>query len=957
MTFETIDLSVLVGPDRQLWISASSRLGALHAVPRRPSVSWTIDDIVDRTAAFTDAVRQGDPVPDEIAEIGASLRELLFGDPDVLGLFQKTRGVAAELKRQLLVRILAAPREVAGLPWELTFDPDAGAEGFLTLAPDAHVVRMARARTYPISDQPVELPLEVLLILSSPIVSFGNDNSLSFDLYEERRAMLDELEPLVAAGLISVEVEDRPTVEAIRRRISGKRFGYHVVHYLGHALAGQLLLENGYGVEAPIEAVAFTELLSQCPDLRLVVYAGCETAQSPEVPADPANEDWRGSLSVADLTVRIAAPAVVGMQAVLPFRTERLFAHFFYRSLAAGRDVASAVQSARAAIRGDEYVGGDLLDWSVPALFVGDQPGSIIDPRAVGHPPERVRRAEIKLDLEESDREAFARSDALRQAMDVLSGRHEDRLLIVTGAPELRRPFFSRVLDDLGHDVDMVLYSSAKELAVKPPDDPLLMACGWLAELLTRIDGTARRPQRGWDGAAWWNRLLEDFADCRAVIVIDDVDAHEAGAILAPALARLALRRTQARVAIGGTSLTNDFLEPRVARRSRLIALRPLPWDDVYRWIRRNLPVLLRYDELVLRKQYDTLVDDLELWTGLGRAISSKPRLQSAALEPLEPLVAGVVGMAERPNTRATRAPLKAAMTNPDVDAHRFADRITRLATDHRIGGRVVDADRRGEASSIAELLPVPSPYSADSSARDETELIKWVEEAVQKGANAILLDFGANEVSDAWSALVDRMTEQGVFTVAAGGNDGGDQPIYPGWLPGVLGVGAVTGQGKLEDYSNWDPGLGKPDLFAPGTVEWEDQKGGAPRDYKGTSYAALDVLATALLVWSIDPSLKPNELRQILLDTATRRKAARGQTRGTIRVLNAGAAFREVRRRSLLAVLRTGPATYQDLLAATGLARDMALELIQSMIDSNELRRVVMGGTERLAVAEVHGS
>ena len=81
------------------------------------------------------------------------------------------------------------------------------------------------------------------------------------------------------------------------------------------------------------------------------------------------------------------------MQAVLPFRTERLFTRFFYQGIVSGYSVAGAMRLARGATRGDRHVGGDLLDWSVPVLFVGgSEPGPLVDPDAKGDKPKRPAR-------------------------------------------------------------------------------------------------------------------------------------------------------------------------------------------------------------------------------------------------------------------------------------------------------------------------------------------------------------------------------------------------------------------------------------------------------------------------------------------------------------------------------------------------------------------------------------
>ena len=311
----------------------------------------------------TSRTRFSTPRPFHGVDAGTALRDLVFGEPEIVSLFHRSRGAAADQGRQLVVRVLAAPSRLAQVPWELILDPEGGTHQFLTLAPDAHIVRAARSRTYPVPSTLLQPPLNVLLLLSSPVRSMQEDDSMSFDLFEEKRNLLQELEALQDSDILHIDVEEHPTLENLRRRIGSRRGGYHIVHYLGHAAPGGLYLEDRVGRTTLVPAESFTELLRLCPQLRLSLFAGCETARAPAPPATPIQE-WRQGLSTAEQCVRVSCPTVVGMRAVLPFRTEWLFAHFFYQGLASGYAIVDAVRLARAAIRGDEFVGGELLDWA-----------------------------------------------------------------------------------------------------------------------------------------------------------------------------------------------------------------------------------------------------------------------------------------------------------------------------------------------------------------------------------------------------------------------------------------------------------------------------------------------------------------------------------------------------------------------------------------------------------------
>jgi hypothetical protein len=890
MAFEPIDLSVLVGESGQLWVSASSRLGAVHAVPQRDRVRWSVGELAEHGQLFADAVKHAERDIELAREFGGVLKDLLFGDPEVLALLQRTRGAAADRGDSLLIRVLGAPHEAAALPWELTLDPQGGHE-FLALSPDAHICRLARARTYPPRAGGLPEELHLLLVLSSPTISSRQDDSLTFDLYEEKRSMVEALEPLVDAGLMTVDVEDHPTVDNLRRRMTSRPGGYHVVHYLGHALPGVLVLENEAGLERQEDAHNFVNLLTASPQLRLGVYAGCETARSPS----HEEQDWRRSLSIADLSVGLAAPAVVGMQAVLPFRTERVFVRSFYRSLAGGRSVADAVRYGRAAVQADEFVGGELLDWAVPTLFLGGvDPGPLLDP---GTPPRSVarrRRAESKRNLEEGERSAFARPVALRQAVDVLSGRASETAVTVTGEARARVPFVDRAL--LAVDADLTLYRRARDLAGL--EDPVRSLCELIAELLTDLDGERRRSVPAWTGQDWWDRLIEDLVTCPGVIALDDVDELPSEAVgpVATALEQLSLRRTQTRIMVAGTTMPRALAEG-LHRRSTPIVLRPLSFEDVWRWVRRNLPVLARYGTAELQQWYSAgMVDDLETWIDLADRVRATPGRRPS----LAPIATRL--LEEQPASTVTSGmpPLRAALASPRFAGHEasIAAWITGLATEFHVGGQVLEAAGSHRAGSIAELTSAEGP--ADSAA-----------EAV----DFLLLDSAGGSAEQA--------------------------EVYVGDA-GCLTVGALGRDGRPATSSAWDPGSDRPEIFAPAELDWGPSSALEPPACRGASCAALGVMAAGLLVWSLDRSLTPAAVRDIMLASATTHQITCAGGPHTFRVLDIGAALDRVRSELLLGALDNGPAGHQELLAVTGLPGDVAVPLLDQLAQEKRVRNDV---------------
>ena len=547
--FEPFDLTVSLSPGEVPWLSAQSRVGFVHGVPRYDTTLPPLDELLYHVDDYTDAVVFGVRQPQP--ELAKVLGELVFGDSMVLRLFQATRGVAADRNRQVLFRILAAPH-LAVLPWELLPDPAAaqgGGQRYLALAPDTHLVRFARGRTYPARTTLLDAPLNLLLVLSSPAPRNADEEWLSFDVFDVKRALLAELAPLVQAGMLKIDVEDHPTLDNLRRRIGAQRRGYHLFHYVGHAVPERLIVEDLTGQRRDLSSSQFMELLRLCPDLRLAVFAGCETARAA---GDPATLDtrtaagWRDLLSLADQCVQEACPAVIGMQAKLSFNTERIFTRFFYQALAHGYSTAEALRLARGAIQQDERRTDDLLDWSVPALFIGNtDPGPLLPRSAPAPVVSGPTRSDLKLGLRQTDERFYGRDLLLRQAVDILAGKMPERVLIVTGASGVgKTEFLDRTLEELDTAVTHVLYAPLDRLAPEVvqaarkleigsmPDLAALIECkpegalDRLCLLVTELlgEGVKHRHDPAWKTKDWWERIVEDLVQYAFVIAIEDVD-------------------------------------------------------------------------------------------------------------------------------------------------------------------------------------------------------------------------------------------------------------------------------------------------------------------------------------------------------------------------------------------------------------------------------------------------
>ncbi|MCE7010372.1 CHAT domain-containing protein [Kibdelosporangium philippinense] len=869
--FEPFDISVL-GAGKHVWVSAQSRQGSVFGVARRPP-EWGLGEATPAEWLTTN-VRQAHQVGDRALEVGQVLHDLVFGEPSIANLLAQTRGVAAADGAQLLVRVLAAPQEVSSWPWELMPDPQQPSR-FLTMARDVHLVRAGRSRTYPVRETTVDPPLNVLLVMSSPLIADPNETETPFDLWAEKRSLLSTLQPLVDRGVLNVVVEDRPTIERLRERMCAERRGFHVVHYLGHANPYGLRLQQRGGRGLLVRSQDFAMLLQQMPDLRLVVFAGCETARAPA-----GAQDAPDRYSTADVCVRDACPMVVGMQAVLPFGTERIFTKFFYEALTGGQTVAQSLRLARHAIADD---GSRLLNWAVPSLFVGgSEPGQVMNPAARATPPPPRRHLALKLGIRQRELRFIARLNQIREAVDMLSGHTSSRLLVVIGPPETgKTSLLDRAIEELDEGIASLFISAKRLLSF---EDPVLELAKVVAERIDASGYVTPSRQGKLDSDAWWERLLEDLARVPFALVIDDGDLlrspTRASERLAHALGLITMRRGSARLAVIATDELSVLTAPLGPGEARTIRLQALSWDEVWQWIRRNLPVLTRIKKAELCGYYAKL-PHLEQWERLAEEIMDR-----GITDEVPDLVRQIAGSLNAGGPEAA-PPLFDSPVNPHVvrvavagphsvrKGEQFVERMTRVAAENHVAGRMAGVSSSDRSLSLAELLVIRTPFY-DTPTPLASDVLAWVIQVLDAGANVIQVDYDFGPLP---AEILDRAAAENRLIIQVRGD--------------VIMVGDAR--------------------FA------EDQSA---------------LLEAAILVWATDRNLKAQDVRQVLVSTAS----SDGR-------LDLDAALFQVRSQQLLDALEWGPLELDALLAETGMKPELVVPLLERLRTARKIKKV---GVER---------
>lgn len=140
---------------------------------------------------------------------------------------------------------------------------------------------------------------------------------------------------------------------------------------------------------------------------------------------------------------------------------------------------------------------------------------------------------------------------------------------------------------------------------------------------------------------------------------------------------------------------------------------------------------------------------------------------------------------------------------------------------------------------------------------------------AADMGAKVLNLSLGGQS-SKVMADAVDYAYRKGCLLVAAAGNDGANQVLYPAAYPQVIAVSAINYYSKVTWYSNYGPEI---EVAAPGGDNYGILSTIPDKSYgyaAGTSMAAPHVAGLAALIWSVNPGLTAAQVRYCITSTAT---------------------------------------------------------------------------------------
>ena len=144
--------------------------------------------------------------------------------------------------------------------------------------------------------------------------------------------------------------------------------------------------------------------------------------------------------------------------------------------------------------------------------------------------------------------------------------------------------------------------------------------------------------------------------------------------------------------------------------------------------------------------------------------------------------------------------------------------------------------------------------------------LVTALEQAYLKGVKIVQISLSTNQFSQVLKNTIQEAHDRGILIVSTSGNTGIEELRYPATFDGVIGVGAVNESKQLESYSTTGEHV---TLVAPGSYIYTTSSNSTYNKVSGTSFSAPQIAGAAALVWSINPRLTNDQIKEILIRSA----------------------------------------------------------------------------------------
>jgi len=206
-----------------------------------------------------------------------------------------------------------------------------------------------------------------------------------------------------------------------------------------------------------------------------------------------------------------------------------------------------------------------------------------------------------------------------------------------------------------------------------------------------------------------------------------------------------------------------------------------------------------------------------------------------------------------------------------------------------------------GNEKGVVGVLADPSKFSfhigkglSDSGSGTYSNVLYAVEGCIEAGAKIISMSLGGGWTQAAEDAYKDAYMNDGVLIIAAAGNGGDSDYSYPASYPHVMSVGAVDSNRNIASFSQYNDQV---EISAPGvgvksTITTNNGAVFSYAAWSGTSMATPHVAGVAARIWSLFPTCTNEQIRNVLLITASDRGDAGCDDTYGFGIVNAKAAY-----------------------------------------------------------------
>lgn len=205
-----------------------------------------------------------------------------------------------------------------------------------------------------------------------------------------------------------------------------------------------------------------------------------------------------------------------------------------------------------------------------------------------------------------------------------------------------------------------------------------------------------------------------------------------------------------------------------------------------------------------------------------------------------------------------------------------YGDEDITCAVDRQGHGTHCAGSAAGEYSGVAKGATIHGvKVLGDDGRGSDLGVAMAVDWIMTKGKRPAVLSMslGRRGKSATMANVLKKATKSGLTVVVAAGNENLDAcGNSPAFVPEVITVGATTPDDSRASFSNYGECL---DIFAPGKSIKSAYYAGSVRyvTLSGTSMACPHVAGWAAMVLQANPTMKPEEVRKILLQDAIKDK------------------------------------------------------------------------------------